>query len=75
MEHFLDTPLLVKLICWTRLKSLSEDERSSLFGVAISDEEKQSFATSTPGPNVIKLFTHFLNKLECLSRASLSSLV
>jgi hypothetical protein len=45
----------------------------------VSYESKMFMKPTTPGANVIKLFTaviyDFCNKLECLSLASLSSLV
>jgi len=46
------------------------------FGQYVNDkEEKKVLITSTSGTNIIKLFKHFRNKLECLSLASLYNLV
>jgi hypothetical protein len=53
------------------------DERSSLFGLFVSDNEIR-FIRLRPGAILIKLFTllftNVRHKLECLSLASLSSL-
>jgi hypothetical protein len=54
-------------------------KHSSLFCSSAGDDEETRFVRLTPGANVIKLFCQlfidFLNKLECLSLASFSSLV
>ncbi len=59
-------------------KVIARYKHSSLFGLVISNEGK-IFITLAPGVNIIKLFTavikKIVNKLECLSQASLFSLV
>jgi hypothetical protein len=48
-----------------RLRALPNEKHSSLFRQIVND--KKGFMTSTPGPNVIKLFTFVFN--ECSQKA------
>ncbi len=63
---------------YTELGRYVKDKHSSLFELFSKEKEKKC-VSSTPGPNVIKLFcplfTSFHNKLECLSLASFYNLV
>ncbi len=70
--------LLHTNILYTNQNKLANDKRSGLFFSSVSHKEK-SFTTWTPKTNVIKLFFNLTHeeekKLECLSPASLTSLV
>ncbi len=62
MEDLSDAPFFGKLLVLpanVRLdwKVIARDKISCLFSLFISDEVKKVFKTSTPGVNVIKLFS------------------
>ncbi len=57
------------------LKIFSTGEHSSFLFLIFNDKRKKDFEALTTEANPKKLFTDLHNKLECLSLASLCSLV